>query len=73
MKLRPVTKIDKKNKTTSKKFDNNPMSENCEVIFIFPVYDQFRAIQKPDSERIACKTYVFIKRYQAQLSHYCFK
>ena len=36
------------------------MSENCYVIFIFPIYSQFGEIQKPDSERIVCKTYVFI-------------
>ena len=36
------------------------MSENCDVIVIFPVYGQFGAIQKPDSGRIVCKTYVFI-------------
>ena len=38
MKLGPVTKIDKKNKTTSKKIDDDIMSENCNVIAIFPVY-----------------------------------
>ena len=31
----PVTKIDKRNKTTSKTFDDNVMSENCDVITIF--------------------------------------
>ena len=36
------------------------MLENCEVIVIFPIYDQFGTIQKPDSERIVCKTYIFI-------------
>ena len=35
----PVTKLDKRNKTTSKKFDDDVMSENCEVIVIFPIYD----------------------------------
>ena len=33
--------------------------KNCDVIVIFPIYGQFGAIQKPDSERIACKTYTF--------------
>ena len=36
------------------------MLENCDVIIIFPIYDQFGAIRKPDSGRIVCKTYVFI-------------
>ena len=37
------------------------MSEICDVIVIFPIYDQFGAIWKPDSGCIACKTYFFIK------------
>ena len=36
------------------------MSENYDFIVIFPIFDIFRAIQKPDSEWIVCKTYVFI-------------
>ena len=36
------------------------MSENCDVIVIFPIYIQFGAIRKPDSGPIVCKTYVFI-------------
>ena len=39
MKLGPVTKLDKRNKTKSKKVDDNIMSENCDVIAIFPIYD----------------------------------
>ena len=35
MKLGPVTKLDKRNKITSKKFDSDVMSANCDVIFIF--------------------------------------
>ena len=38
MKLGPVTKL-----------DNDLMSENCDVIAIFPIYGQFGAIRKPDS------------------------
>ena len=53
MKLGPVTAIDKRNTTTSKKFDGD-------VIVIFPVYVQFGAIQKPDSRRMICKTYSFV-------------
>ena len=61
MKLGPVTKLDKKNKTTSKKIDDDVMSGICDVIVIFPNYSQFGPIQKPDSGRIVCKTYIFIK------------
>ena len=60
MKLGPVTKIDKRNKTTLKKYDDDIMLENCNVTMIFPIYGQFGAIQKPNSRCIVCKTYVFI-------------
>ena len=56
----PATKLDKRNTATSKKIDDNVMSVNCDVIAIFPIYGQFGAIRKPDSGRIACKTYIFI-------------
>ena len=61
MKLGPVTKLDKRNKIVSKKFDDVVMSANCDVIVIFPIYGQFRAIREPESGRIVCKTYIFIK------------
>ena len=61
MKTGPVTKLDKRNKMTSKKFDDEVISENCGVIAIFPIYGQFGAIRKPDSGCIVCKTYIFIK------------
>ena len=35
MKLRPVAKLDNRNKTTSKKVDVDVMTENCDVIVIF--------------------------------------
>ena len=60
MKLGPVTKLDKRNKARSKKFDDNIVSENCDVIVIFSIYSQIRAIWKPDSGRIVYKTYIFI-------------
>ena len=59
MKLGPVTKPDKWNKTTSKKFNNDAISPNCDVV-IFPIYSQFGATQKSDSGRIVGKTYIFI-------------
>ena len=41
----------------SKKFDDDIMSANCDVIVIFPIYGQLGAIQKPDSEHMVCKIY----------------
>ena len=60
MKLETVTKLDKRNKTRSEKFDDDFTSKKCDAIAIFQIYSQFRAIQKPDSGRLACKTYIFI-------------
>ena len=60
MKLGPVNKLDKRYKTTSKSFDGEVMSENCDVIAIFSIYDQFGAIWKPDSGHKVCKTYIFV-------------
>ena len=56
IKLEPVTKLDKRNKTTSKKFEEDVMSEICDFIAFFSINDQFGAIRKSDSERIVCKT-----------------
>ena len=44
MKLGSVTKLDKRNKTPSKYFDDGVMLQNYDVIVIFPIYGQFRAI-----------------------------
>ena len=52
MKLGPVTKIDNRNKTSSKNFD-------VDVIVIFFIFAQFGAVRKPDSDRRVCKRYVF--------------
>ena len=41
MKLGPVTKLDKRNKTKSKIFDNDVMSEICDVIVSFSIYGHF--------------------------------
>ena len=54
------TKLHKRNKTKSKKFKDDVMSENCDVIVIFPIYGQFGAIRKPDYGCIVSKTYFFI-------------
>ena len=50
MKLGPVTKIDKRNKTTSKKFDDDVMSKHCDVIVIFWTFGEFGAVRIPDTE-----------------------
>ena len=60
MKLGQVTNLNIRNKTASKKFEDDVMSENCDVIVIFPIYGQFTAIWKPDSGRIVCKTCISI-------------
>ena len=48
MKLGPVTKLVKKNNNV-KKFDDDIMSANYDVIVIFLIYGQFGAIRKLDS------------------------
>ena len=88
MKFGPVTKVDKKNKATSKKKQtkNDVMLPNCYVIGIFPIYGQFGAIQKPNSRCIASKTMFSLtvtfyltktenrtEKYQKKLSYYCFE
>ena len=61
MKLRPVTKLEKRKNATSKKFDKDGILENCDVISNFLIYGQFRAILKLDSRGIVCKFYIYIK------------
>ena len=58
--LRPVTKLDNKRKRPSKGINDDVMSKNCDVIVFFLIYNQFGAIQKPDSGPAVCKTYIFI-------------
>ena len=60
MKLGSVTKLNKRNKVKSKKFDVDVISVNCDVIAIFPIYGQFRAIREPEAGRIICKSYNLI-------------
>ena len=55
MKLGTVTKLDKRNTATSKKFDNDVMLPNCDIIVIFLIYGQFGAIGKPNSRCMVCK------------------
>ena len=59
MKLGAVTKIDKRNKTTSKNFDVDVMSTNYDVIVIFRIFGQFGAVQRADSGHRVCKSFFF--------------
>ena len=49
MKLGSVTKFDKRNKTTSKKFEDDLMPETFDFVIIFSIHGKFGAIRKPDS------------------------
>ena len=55
----PVTKLNRRNKTRSKKFDVHVMSEHCDAILIFQISGQFGAVQGPDSGHRVWKIYVF--------------
>ena len=54
MKLGAVTKLDKRNKRSENKSDDDVMSVTCDVIF--PIHGQGGAIRKPNSRRMVCKT-----------------
>ena len=60
MKPRPVIKLDKRNTKRQKTFDDDVMLANCDIIFIYRIYGQFEAIQKPDSGHMVGNTYIFI-------------
>ena len=49
MKRGPVTKLDKRNKIMSKKFDVDVMLEKCDIIGIFQIFGQFGAVRRPNS------------------------
>ena len=83
MKLEPVTKLDKSNKTMSKNFDDEVMSENCDVIVTFQIFGNLEQFGGRFPDRV-CKSYVFsnsnhlscknrTKKSLTQLSHYCFE
>ena len=58
MKPEPVATRDKKQSNVK----NLAMASCWEILtsFIFPFYEQFGEIRKPDFGRIICKTYIFI-------------
>ena len=58
MKLGPVTKLEKRNKMTLRKIDDDVVLRNCGVTAIFRICGQFGAIQKPDSRFIVHKNYI---------------
>ena len=58
MEFGPVTKLDKRNKATSKKIYDDVMLENCDAIAVF----QTSVFQKLDSGCLVCKDYVFLRK-----------
>ena len=44
MKLGSVTELDKRNRMTSKKFDDDVIPEICDVVVILPIDGRFGAI-----------------------------
>ena len=86
MKLGSLTKLDKRNKTTSKKFDFDVMSENCDVIVIFFFWANLEqsVARNPDTESAKVKFSVIAtfcltktehrtKKSLTQLSRNCFE
>ena len=86
MKLGAVTKLDKRGKAMSRKFEDDAMSENCGLIAIFPIYDHLEqsGSRIPDvgsAKLIFLSTVTFYltktenrtEKSLTQLSHYCFE
>ena len=86
MNLGPVTKLDKREKATSKKFDDDVMSENCDIIVIsgFLANLEQSGCRIPDTESAKAMFSVIVtfclkktenrtKKSLTQLSHYCFE
>ena len=61
MKLGPLTKLDKKNTTTSKKIGDDIMEANFDVTYFFLIYGQFAAMQNPNTRAWSIKLTIFIK------------
>ena len=59
MKLGPVFRLDNGNKTKSKNFEVDFMSENCDVIVIFRIFGQFGAVRRPASRHKSPKKLCF--------------
>ena len=59
MKLEPVPELDKRNQTTSKKFDDDVISKYCDAIVIIWIFGLFGAVLRPNSSHRVCKKHVF--------------
>ena len=86
MKLGPVTKLDKRNKATSKQIDVDVMSENCDVIVIFGFLANLEQSggrisgTEPAKDMFSVIVTFSLTKYKnrtkksvTQLSHYCFE
>ena len=78
MKLEAVTKLDKRNKKTSKKFDDDVISENVTSLSFFRLLvdlEQSRGrIPNTESTKFMFSVIVTLtKKSLTQLSHYCFE
>ena len=79
MKLGPAIKVDKRSNGDVKKFNDYVISENCDVILLFPIYGQFAAIWKPNLHFSLTITFYLTKtenktkKSVTQLSYYCFE
>ena len=60
MKLGPVTKLDKRNTATSRKFHDDVMLANLDVIIFVHIHGQSE-IRKSDFGCMVYKTYILIK------------
>ena len=60
MKLGPVTNLERKTKSTSKNFDHDVMSANCDVIVNFPNLWPVWLYRELESGSIASEPYIFI-------------
>ena len=61
MNLGPVTKFDKRNKTTSKKFDDDVMPENCDVKIVTAISGFLVNLEQSEDQipNRVCKSYIF--------------
>ena len=86
MKYGSVTKLDKRNKTTSKKFDDDVMSKNLTSLSFFQFMANLEQSESriPDAETVKIMFFLIVtfdltktenrtKISLRQLSHYCFE
>ena len=64
MKLPPVTTLNKRNKTTPERFYVDAITENYDVITIFPIYGQLKTENRTENRT---------KKSLTLLSHYYFE